>query len=64
MKLLKTGTLVTALRDYDVENISPKVIGKIRKEFVGNEAFTPALIAKSSRAAGVSPAHRDLNPKP
>jgi hypothetical protein len=43
VKLLKTGTLVTALRDYDMENISPKVIGKIRKEFVGTQDLNKTL---------------------
>jgi dynein heavy chain, axonemal len=51
VKLLNTGTLLTTLKEYDKDNIEPKVIEKIRKDFVGNEAFTPTQIAKASSAA-------------
>ena len=51
VKLLNTGTLLTTLKEYDKDNIEPKVMDKIRKEFKNNENFTPAQIAKASSAA-------------
>jgi dynein heavy chain len=51
VRLLNTGTLLTTLKEYDKDNIDPKVIEKIRKDFKTNEAFTPAQIAKASSAA-------------
>ena len=45
MKLMQT------LEEYDKENIPPKIIDKIRKEFKDDPNFTPAMIAKASSAA-------------
>ena len=50
-RLLNQGTLLATLKEYDKDNIQPKIIEKIRKEFKTDEAFTPQNIAKASSAA-------------
>lgn len=42
--------MVDRLKGYDRDNISPKIIEKIRKEYMTNPDFTPANAAKASSA--------------
>ena len=51
VRLLTQGGLLEKLKSYDKENISPKIIQIIRKEFISDELFTPHAIAKASSAA-------------
>lgn len=51
VKLLNSGTLLNTLKEYDKDNIPPKIIGKIRAEFKEDPNFTPVMIAKASSAA-------------
>jgi len=51
VRLLNTGTLLQSLKTYDKDNIPPKIIERIRKEFQPDPGFTPAQIAKASTAA-------------
>eukprot|EP00961_Rhodomonas_salina_P063758 857225-Rhodomonas_salina.13 len=51
VRLLGAGTLLQTLKSYDKENIPPKVISVIRKDFIPNEDYTPDKIAKASSAA-------------
>ncbi len=46
-----SGPLLQALQEYNKDNIPPKAIEKIRKEFIPDPKFTPQLIAKASSAA-------------
>lgn len=39
------------LTGYDKDNIQPRIIGKIRRHYQTNPAFTPESAAKSSKAA-------------
>ena len=42
--------MVDRLKGYDRDNIPPKIIDKIRKEYMVNPDFTPANAAKASSA--------------
>ena len=42
--------MVDRLKGYDRDNIPPKIIEKIRKEYMVNPDFTPSNAAKASSA--------------
>jgi dynein heavy chain len=52
-KILADSNFVQGLREYDKDNIKPKVIAEIRKTYTSNLDFTPANAAKASSAAEV-----------
>jgi dynein heavy chain len=39
-----------SLKEYDKDNIPPQVINKIRRDYISNKDFVPALIKKVSSA--------------
>eukprot|EP00940_MAST-03C_sp_MAST-3C-sp2_P000489 g489.t1 len=43
---------IDSLRNYDRDNIKPKVIAKIRKDFISDPEFTPANAYRASKACG------------
>jgi dynein heavy chain len=50
-KLLADPGFVPSLKDYDKDNVPPKVIEQIRKTYMTNPDFTPQNAAKASSAA-------------
>jgi dynein heavy chain len=50
-KMLGDMKFLDSLREYDKDNIAPKVMEVIRKKYITNEGFVPELIAKASKAA-------------
>jgi len=50
-KLLGDMGFMDKLRNYDKDNISPKIIGVIREKYTSLDEFTPANAAKASSAA-------------
>merc|ERR1719261_1542809 len=49
-RVLSDSKFLHRLKTYDKDNIQPKIINKIRKEFESNEDFTPEKAKKSSLA--------------
>ncbi|CAM6082178.1 unnamed protein product [Calypogeia fissa] len=49
--LLNNKDFLTSLKDYDKDNIDPKVMAKIRSTYTNNPDFTPAKAANASTAA-------------
>ncbi|KAL2622254.1 hypothetical protein R1flu_002459 [Riccia fluitans] len=49
--LLNNKDFLQSLKDYDKDNIDPKVIAKIRSQYTTNPEFTPAKAANASTAA-------------
>lgn len=50
-RLMGDFGFLNSLREYDKDNIPPEIINKIRSEFMVNESFRPAIVAKASGAA-------------
>lgn len=50
-KLLADPNFVKSLKDYDKDNVPPKIIERIRKEYTINPDFNPAAAAKAAAAA-------------
>lgn len=50
-RLMSDFGFLNSLREYDRDNILPEIINKIRKEFMVNQSFHPAIVAKASSAA-------------
>ncbi|ORZ39485.1 dynein heavy chain and region D6 of dynein motor-domain-containing protein [Catenaria anguillulae PL171] len=50
-KLLADSKFLQNLKAYDKDNIPPKIIQRIRKEYSPNPEFDPTVIAKASTAA-------------
>jgi len=50
-KMLGDMKFLQSLKDYDKDNIDPKIMKVIREKFVPNENFVPKIIAKASKAA-------------
>ncbi|XP_053705138.1 dynein axonemal heavy chain 12-like isoform X1 [Synchiropus splendidus] len=50
-KLLGDMNFLRDLKEYDKDNIPVAVMQKIRSEFINNEDFDPAIVAKASSAA-------------
>lgn len=50
-KMLGDMYFLQSLKDYDKDNINPDIMAKIRKEYLPNKDFQPAIIAKASSAA-------------
>lgn len=48
-KILADPNFVKSLKDYDKDNVPPKIIDRIRKEYTINPDFTPANAAKAAR---------------
>lgn len=51
VRLLTSGSLLQTLVEYDKDHMQPRILERIRKEFVPDPKFTPAQIAKASSAA-------------
>ena len=49
-KAMMDSKFLQTLKDYDKDNIDPKIIKRIRTEYMTNEDFTPEKIAKASSA--------------
>ena len=50
-KMLTDTAFLTSLREYDKDNIPPAVIERIRREYIKDPLFVPAVVAKASSAA-------------
>jgi dynein heavy chain len=50
-KMLNDPDFINRLKDYDKDNIPPRVMKELRKTYIPNEAFTPERAAKASKAA-------------
>ncbi|KXS11241.1 hypothetical protein M427DRAFT_505508 [Gonapodya prolifera JEL478] len=50
-KLLGDSHFLTSLKEYDKDNINPKVIERIRKQYIPNPDFDPKIVKNSSSAA-------------
>merc|ERR1719258_982322 len=48
--MLSDAEFLTTLKSYDKDNIEPKIIDKIRKNYQTNPDFTPEKAAKASKA--------------
>ncbi|EGD75848.1 dynein heavy chain 7 [Salpingoeca rosetta] len=51
LRLLGDMKFLQSLKDYDKDNISPKVMKEIRDRFIPDENFVPEKVAKASVAA-------------
>ena len=49
--LLNDKDFLNTLKNYDKDNIPPKIITKIREKYIANEDFTPEKAANASAAA-------------
>ena len=50
-KMLADPKFIDTLKGYDKDNMNPKIIAEIKKDFIENEDFDPNIIAKASKAA-------------
>lgn len=51
-KMLADSSFINNLMTYDKDNMNPKIVGDVKKEFIeNNEDFKPEIIAKASKAA-------------
>jgi dynein heavy chain len=50
-KMLADAGFINSLKEYDKDNMNPKIVKEIKTDFVDNEDFDPAIIAKASKAA-------------
>jgi dynein heavy chain len=50
-RMLADAGFMNSLMMYDKDNINPKVVAEIKKEFIENPDFNPEIIAKASKAA-------------
>ena len=50
-KMLTDTAFLTSLREYDKDNIAPAVMERIRRDYVRDPLFVPAVVAKASSAA-------------
>ena len=50
-QLLGDSKFLQKLKDYDKDNIEPKIVAKIRKNYLSKEEFTPERVKKASIAA-------------
>ena len=48
--LMDPKAFVESLKAYDKDNIPPKIIKRIRDQYIPNEDFTPERVAKASTA--------------
>lgn len=50
-KMLADSNFISNLMNYDKDNMNPKIVQEIKKEFMENPDFNPEVIAKASKAA-------------
>jgi dynein heavy chain len=50
-KMLSDSGFLNSLMNYDKDNMNPKIVQEIKKEFLENPDFNPETIAKASKAA-------------
>lgn len=50
-RILGDTNFVNRLKEYDKDNVPPKIIERIRKDYTSSPDFTPANAAKASSAA-------------
>ena len=50
-KMLADVNFINNLISYDKDNMNPKIVAEIKKNYIENEEFEPAKIAKASKAA-------------
>lgn len=50
-KMLADSNFIPNLLNYDKDNINPKIVAEIKRDFIENEEFDPSKVAKASRAA-------------
>ena len=54
LKMLQDDKLLQKLKSYEIDNIDPKVIAKVKSEYSSNENFNPERVSKASEAvAGI-----------
>ena len=50
-RMLSQSDFIKQLMDYDKDNMSPKIVAEIKKEYIAHPDFSPDVIAKASKAA-------------
>ena len=50
-KMLADSNFLNSLMTYDKDNIPPKIVTEIKRDFMNNEEFDPVKVAKASKAA-------------
>ena len=50
-RMLADSNFLNNLLNYDKDNMNPKIVAEIKKNFIENEEFDPSKIAKASKAA-------------
>lgn len=50
-KMLSDSGFINNLMTYDKDNMNPKIVAEVKKEFIENPEFNPELAAKASKAA-------------
>eukprot|EP01038_Epipyxis_sp_PR26KG_P004763 gene4763-6681_t len=50
-KMLSNSDFLNQLMTYDKDNINPKIVAEIKKDYMENPDFVPEVIAKASKAA-------------
>ncbi|CAM9445138.1 unnamed protein product [Ectocarpus fasciculatus] len=50
-KMLADSNFLNSLMSYDKDNIPPKIVSEIQRDFISNEEFDPVKVAKASKAA-------------
>jgi len=50
-KMLANANFIQSLMNYDKDNMNPKLVAEIQRDFVEHPDFSPEIIAKASKAA-------------
>jgi hypothetical protein len=50
-KMLSDTQFINSLMTYDKDNMNPKIVAEIKKDYTENPDFNPEIIAKASKAA-------------
>jgi dynein heavy chain, axonemal len=50
-KMLSDSTFINKLMDYDKDNMNPKIVAEMKKDYIEHPDFNPEAIAKASKAA-------------
>lgn len=50
-RMLSENGFINTLKDFDKDNIPPKIVNIIKKDFLSNPEFTPEIVETASKAA-------------
>jgi dynein heavy chain len=50
-RMLSDSGFINSLMNYDKDNMNPKIVAEIKRDFIDNPDFVPEIIAKASKAA-------------